>query len=116
MVKKGDLLIRINPDTYKAQVAQQEAAISAAKASSLMNYAQLMKAKEDLKRYTDLYSRKVINDSDMTNYKTLEQVAEATYNASQAQVDQANSLAQPGQGPAGKNVHLFAHRWHHQPA
>ncbi len=59
-------------------------------------HAQLLKAKEDLKRYTDLYSRKVINDSDMTNYKTLEQVSEATYNASQAQVDQANSLLSQG--------------------
>ena len=95
-VKKGDLLIRINPDTYKAQVAQQEAAITAAKAASLQSYAQLIKAKEDLKRYTDLYARKVINDSDMTNYKTLEQVAEATYNASNAQVDQANSLLSQG--------------------
>ncbi len=96
IVKKGDLLIRIKPDTYKAQVAQQEAAITAAKAASLQSYAQLLKAKEDLKRYTDLYSRKVINDSDMTNYKTLEQVAEATYNASRAQVDQANSLLSQG--------------------
>ncbi len=96
IVKKGDLLIRIKPDTYKAQVAQQEAAITAAKAASLQSYAQLLKAKEDLKRYTDLYSRKVINDSDMTNYKTLEQVSEATYNASQAQVDQANSLLSQG--------------------
>ncbi len=96
IVKKGDLLIRIKPDTYKAQVAQQEAAITAAKAASLQSYAQLLKAQEDLKRYTDLYSRKVINDSDMTNYKTLEQVAEATYNASRAQVDQANSLLSQG--------------------
>ncbi len=92
IVKKNDLLIRIKPDQYKAQVAQQEAAITAAKAASLQSYAQLLKAQEDLKRYTDLYSRKVINDSDMTNYKTLEQVAEATFNASKAQVDQATSL------------------------
>ena len=92
IVKKGDLLIRIKPDQYKAQVAQQEAAITAAKAASLQSYAQLLKSQEDLKRYTDLYSRKVINDSDMTNYKTLEQVAEATYSASKAQVDQATSL------------------------
>ncbi len=91
-VKKGDLLIRIKPDNYKAQVAQQEAAISAARAMSLQNKAQLDKAREDLKRYTDLYARKVINDSDMTNYKTLEQVSEATYEASRAQIDQAESL------------------------
>ena len=92
IVKKGDLLIRIKPDNYKAQVAQQEAAINAAKAMSLQGKAQLDKAREDLKRYTDLYARKVINDSDMTNYKTQAQVTEANYNATLAQIDQAQSL------------------------
>ena len=91
-VKKGDLLIRILPDTYKAQVAQQEAAVNASHAVSLQSKAQLDKSRDDLKRYTDLYARKVINDSDMTNYKTLEQVAEATYGASLAQIAQAESL------------------------
>lgn len=92
IVKKGDLLIRIKPDAYKAQVAQQEAAITAAKAMSIQNHAQLLKAQEDLKRYTDLYNRKVINDSDMTNYKTSAEVAQATFNASLAQITQAESL------------------------
>ncbi len=91
-VKKGDLLIRIKPDNYKAQVAQQEAAIAAAKAMSMQNKAQLEKAKEDLKRYTDLYARKVINDSDMTNYKTQADMMAATYSASLAQIDQADSM------------------------
>ncbi len=91
-VKKGDLLIRIKPDNYKAQVAQQEAAIASAKAMSMQNKAQLDKAKEDLKRYTDLYVRKVINDSDMTNYKTQADMMAATYSASLAQIDQADSM------------------------
>ncbi len=92
IVKKGDLLIRIKPDNYKAQVAQQTAAISAAKAMSLQNHAQLTRAQEDLKRYTDLYNRKVINDSDMTLYRTNAEVAQATFNASLAQIEQAESL------------------------
>ncbi len=92
IIKKGDLLIRIKPDNYKAQVAQQTAAISAAKAMSLQNHAQLTRAQEDLKRYTDLYNRKVINDSDMTLYRTNAEVAQATFNASLAQIEQAESL------------------------
>ncbi len=90
-VKKGDLLIRIKPDNYQAQVAQQEAAISSAKAMSLQNQAQLAKAQEDLKRYTDLYNRKVINDSDIISYRTIEEVAAATLKGSLAQVEQAES-------------------------
>ena len=46
-VKKGDLLIRIKPDNYKAQVAQQEAAITSAKALSVQNHAQMVKAHTD---------------------------------------------------------------------
>ena len=92
IVKKGDLLIRIKPDNYKAQVAQQEAGINAAKAVSLQNRAQLERAQEDLKRYTDLYNRKVINDSDMTLYRTNAQVAQATYDASLAAIAQAESM------------------------
>ena len=95
-VKKGDLLIRIKPDNYKAQVAQQEAAITAAKAMSVQNHAQMVKAQEDLKRYTDLYNRKVINDSDMTVYKTAAEVTAATYNGSIAQIVQAESLLNQG--------------------
>jgi HlyD family secretion protein len=90
-VKKDDLLIRIKPDNYQAQVAQQEAAISAAKAISVQNQAQLIKAQEDLKRYTDLYNRKVINDSDMISYKTIAEVADATLKGSLAQIEQAES-------------------------
>ena len=92
IVKKGDLLIRIKPDNYKAQVAQQEAGINAAKAVSLQNHAQLVRAQEDLKRYTDLYNRKVINDSDMTLYRTNAEVAQATYDASLAAIAQAESM------------------------
>ena len=92
VVKRGDLIIRILPDTYRAQVAQQEAAVNAARAMSTQNHAQLIKAQEDLKRYTDLYNRKVINDSDMTLYRTNAEVADANYKASLAQIEQADSL------------------------
>ena len=34
-VKKGDLLVKIKPDSYKALLEQQEAAISSAKATNL---------------------------------------------------------------------------------
>src|SRR4029450_10856076 len=38
-VKKGDLLVKIKPDSYKALLEQQEAAISAAKATNLQKKA-----------------------------------------------------------------------------
>ena len=49
-VKKGDLLVKIKPDSYKAVVEQQEAAISSAKATNLQQKATMTKAEQDLKR------------------------------------------------------------------
>jgi len=42
-VKKGDLLVKIKPDSYKALLEQQEAAISAAKANNLQQKATMLK-------------------------------------------------------------------------
>jgi len=46
-VKKGDLLVRIKPDLYQAQVEQQEAALASARATSVLSQARLTKAELD---------------------------------------------------------------------
>src|SRR4029077_20155867 len=57
-VKQGDLLVRIKPDSYKAMVEQQEAAISAAKATNLQQKATMLKTEHDFKRAEDLFGKK----------------------------------------------------------
>src|SRR6184192_3358964 len=52
-VKKGDLLVKIKPDSYKALLEQQEAAISAAKATNLQQKATMLKSEHDFKRAED---------------------------------------------------------------
>src|ERR1700693_2622722 len=59
-VKKGDLLVRIRPDSYKALLEQQEAAISSAKATNLQQKATMLKTTQDLKRAEDMYGKKTI--------------------------------------------------------
>src|SRR4029450_13264172 len=54
-VKKGDLLVRIKPDSYKALLEQQEAAISAAKATNLQQKATMLKTEHDFRRSEDLF-------------------------------------------------------------
>src|SRR5215471_19703855 len=49
-VKKGDLLVHIKPDSYKALLEQQEAAISTAKATNLQQKAAVEKAEMDYKQ------------------------------------------------------------------
>src|SRR6202022_2622657 len=60
-VKKGDLLVRIKPDSYKALLEQQEAAISAAKATNLQQKATMLKAEQDIDRAEDMYAKKTIS-------------------------------------------------------
>src|SRR5881409_2495726 len=61
-VKKGYLLVKIKPDSYKALLEQQEAAISAAKATNLQQKATLLKSDHDFKRAEDLFSKKLISE------------------------------------------------------
>jgi len=85
-VKKGDVIVRIKPDYYRAQVDQQEAALVGARAVSVQAKAQLVKATEDLKRAEDLYAKKLVSDSDYTVSKTALDVAQANYDNSLAQI------------------------------
>jgi HlyD family secretion protein len=92
LVKKGDVIIRINPDVYAAQAEQQEASLASAKASSTLAKANQDKAEEDYHRADDLYQKKLISDSDYTVAKTAMQVARANYQASQATIRQAEGM------------------------
>lgn len=86
VVKKGDLLLKIKPDNYRAQYEQQEANLAAAKTVAIQNKAQLQKAQDDFKRSEDLYAKNLISDSDYAASRTLLDVAQATYDNSLAQI------------------------------
>jgi len=68
-VKQGDLLVRIKPDSYKALVEQQEAAISAAKAINLQQKATMLKTEHDFKRAEDLFDKKLISEQEYMRLK-----------------------------------------------
>ena len=86
VVKKGDLLLSIKPDVYKAQVEQQEAGLVAARTGVVQAKAQLLKAQDDLKRNEDLFAKKLLSDSDIMAARTALEVAQANYENSQATV------------------------------
>jgi HlyD family secretion protein len=85
-VKKGDLLLSIKPDVYKAQVEQQEASVIAARTGVVQAKAQLLKAKDDLKRSEDLYHKTLISDSDILASRTAVEVAQANFDNAEATV------------------------------
>jgi HlyD family secretion protein len=69
-VKKGDLLMKIRPDSYKALLEQQQAAISTAQAVSLQQKAAMEKTTQDLKQSQDLYNKKLISLTEMVAAQT----------------------------------------------
>lgn len=90
-MKKGDLLLRIKPDSYKALVEAQVAAISAAKATNLQMKAAAAKTEQDLKRSQDLFTKKMISESEFVAAQTAHDVAKSTYESSLHEIERAEA-------------------------
>src|ERR1044071_7491526 len=89
--KKGDLLVKIKPDSYKALLEQQEAAISAAKATNLQQKATMVKAEQDLKRAEDMYAKKTISIQEFNAAQAASDVAKNTYESSLHEIERAEA-------------------------
>ena len=63
-VKKGQLLVRINPDIYIAAVNRTDAAVSAARAAVSQNKAQLLEAEKIHKRNESLFKKGAISQQE----------------------------------------------------
>lgn len=81
-VEKGQLLLRIKPDTYISQRDRSMAAISSAKARLHQAEAQFIQAELAFKRNKQLFSEQTISQSDYEQ-------AQATYTVAKAEVDAA---------------------------
>lgn len=90
-VKKGDLLLKIKPDSYKALVEQQQAAISGAKAMNLQAKATLAKTEQDLKRAQDLFTKKMISESEYNAAQAARDVATSTYESTLHEIERAEA-------------------------
>jgi HlyD family secretion protein len=81
-VEKGQLLLRIKPDTYISQKDRSMAAISSARARLAQSEAQFTQAELSFKRSKQLFDEQTISKSDYEQ-------AEATYTVAKAEVDAA---------------------------
>jgi HlyD family secretion protein len=89
IVHKGDLLLRIKPDAYRAQVEQQQSALSSARATSVTQKAQLAKAEADYARAKNLFESRLIPEADRKTAQTTYEMAQSALNASQFDVQRA---------------------------
>jgi HlyD family secretion protein len=81
-VQKGQLLLRIKPDTYVSQKDRSLAAISSARARLAQTEAQFTQSELSFKRSKQLFEEQTISKSDFEQ-------AEASYSVAKAEVDAA---------------------------
>jgi HlyD family secretion protein len=103
-VKKGDLLLKIRPDSYKALVEQQDAAISGAKAVYLQQKATLAKTEQDLRRAQDLFTKKMISESEFSVAQTARDVAWSTVESSQHAIESAEAASSQARDQLSKTT------------
>ncbi|MBT3448199.1 MAG: efflux RND transporter periplasmic adaptor subunit [Bacteroidetes Order II. Incertae sedis bacterium] len=85
-VKRGQLLARIKPDFYQAQVDQSEASVLQSKANEAQRRADLMNAELELNRQKSLYESGAISESAYQTASTRFETMKASYEASQYSV------------------------------
>jgi HlyD family secretion protein len=103
-VKKGDLLLKIKPDSYKALLEQQEAAISAAKATNLQQKATMMKTEHDLKRAEDLFNKKLISEQEYNAGQAAYDVAKNTHESSLHEIERAEASSSQARDQLSKTT------------
>ncbi len=89
MVKKGDLLVRINPDIYQSVVKRSAASLETVRASLQQTEATLKEAEESYKRNKILFEKGVISKSDWDKATSAYEVAKASRESARYNVQSA---------------------------
>ena len=90
-VKKGDLLVSINPKQYIADKEAQDASLMSVKATLAMRQAELNKVKSDYERTKELHKKGLSSDADLEAAKTTYESNLAQFNAAKANVMQSEA-------------------------
>jgi len=90
-VKKGDLLVKINPDIYIAAVNLAKASYEASLAAKASAVASLEKAQADYDRNLELFHQKLLSESDFIGFKSARDVAKAQLDSANDQVNVAKA-------------------------
>ncbi|MCR6663081.1 MAG: efflux RND transporter periplasmic adaptor subunit [Luteimonas sp.] len=93
-VKRGDVLARIDPSTYEAQIEQGNAQIASARASLAQAQATLRNAELDYRRKADLGTQRLVAQADVDQARAALDQARAQVNSTQAQIRQQTASTQ----------------------
>ncbi|MEM1093061.1 MAG: efflux RND transporter periplasmic adaptor subunit [Bacteroidota bacterium] len=90
-VSKGDLLVRIDPDFYRAQLEQSEAGVLQAKASLAQRRADMLNAELEMNRTRTLFEKNAVPQSDLERAQTTYEVQKAGFEAAGYSVQSAEA-------------------------
>jgi len=97
-VRRGDLLLRIKPDTYRAQVESQQAALQGTRSASSQASAELAKAQEDFDRAESLFKKGLLAESERNAARTKLAIAKAALDSANFEIRRSEgALRQTGE-------------------
>jgi HlyD family secretion protein len=103
-VKKGDLLVKINPDIYLAALNQAQAGYESSLATAASDRASLEKAESDYERNQQLYDSNLVDESDFIGFKVARDVAKAQLESANDQVDVSKAAVDSAQDSLNKTT------------
>jgi len=106
-VHKGDLLLKIKPEFYQAALNQAKANYQSSLASKTTSEANLEKAVAEFKRNKELFTQKLLSDSDYVGFKVALDIANAQLESAGHQVDVAKASVDSAQDSLEKTT-IFA--------
>ena len=92
LVKKGDLLVKVDPDRVETQVSQRRVSIRSAKSRALEAKAQLLQAELDLGRVQELSAKGFASEKELEDAKTLLEIRRTQEQSALLEIERSNSL------------------------
>ncbi len=103
-VKKGQVIARIDPSTFDAQIAQGDASIASARASLATAHATLRNTELDYARKSELLKRQLVAHSDVDQALAARDQARAQVASAEAQIRQQQASAENAHLNLGRTV------------
>lgn len=103
-VAKGQVIARIDPSTYEAQINQGNAQVASAQASLRQAQATLANAEADYRRKAELGAQQLVAKSDIDLARAARDQARAQVNAAQAQIRQQTASTETTRINLGRTV------------
>ncbi|HEY8133945.1 MAG TPA: efflux RND transporter periplasmic adaptor subunit [Thermoanaerobaculia bacterium] len=103
-VHRGQLVLKIKPDNYQAQVEAQQAALNSARSAAVRNRAEVEKADNDYKRSMSLFSKGLLSEADRKSAETNYNMARAALQASEFDAQRAEGALRQMRDSLSKTI------------